>query len=246
MARRARDPTGGEVRKQGLRARILGFVYSAVLRLQLATWRKEFYGLEPLDDLLARRVPVLVAFWHGRYVPLFAVLRGRRAAIFTSASFRGDVIAGICRRFGYLPVQLVDRGRQRSLEAMRRTLRGIPACGVAVDGPLGPYHAVKRGPVQLASELGLLVVPVTFAARRTRMARHRWDRMEVPRPFTRVVFLVGEPMKVPAGLDAVGVRKWAARLARELEALDAEAGSLVRGGPPVREPGDPDPRNPSL
>lgn len=246
MGRRARDPAVGELRRPGLRARILAFVYSTALRLQLATWRQEVHGLEPLDDLLARRVPVLVAFWHGKYTPLFALLRGRRAAIFTSASFRGDVIAGICRRFAYRPVQLQDHGRDRSLESMRRALREIPACGVAVDGPLGPYHAVKRGPVQLASELGLLVVPVTFAARRSRVARHRWDRMEVPRLFTRVVFLVGEPMAVPAGLDEVGVRKWAARLARVLETLDAEAHSRVRGHAGAREPGDPDPRNPSL
>lgn len=214
----------------GLRGRLLAHLWTAVLRLQLATWRKEVHGLERFDGLLARGVPVLAVFWHGKYTPLFALLRGRRAVIFTSASFRGSVIAGICRLCGYRPVQIPDHGRERSLDVMRAALREAPLCGIAVDGPLGPFHAVKPGPVRLASELGFLVIPVTFAARRSRVAAGRWDRMEVPRLFTRVVFLLGEPVAVPHGLDEEGIERWAARLGRRLEALDAEARARVRGG----------------
>lgn len=212
----------------GFRAGLLARLWTAALRLQLATWRKEVHGLERFDGLIARQVPVLAVFWHGKYTPLFALLRGRRAAIFTSASFRGSVIAGICRLCGYRPVHIPDHGRERSLEIMRGALRETPLCGIAVDGPLGPYHAVKPGPVRLASELGFLVVPVTFAARRSRVAAGRWDRMEAPRLFTRVVFLLGEPEAVPPGLDDEGVGRWAERLGRRLDALDAEAEARAR------------------
>jgi len=212
-----------------LRAAVLARLWTAALRLQLATWQKEVHGLERFDALIARRVPVLAVFWHGKYTPLFALLRGRRAVVFTSASFRGSVIAGICRLCGYRPVQIPDHGRVRSLETMRGALRGATLCGIAVDGPLGPYHAVKPGPVRLASELGFVVVPITFAARRSRVAVGRWDRMEAPRLFTRVVFLLGEPEAVPGGLDEEGVARWTERLRRRLDALDAEAEARARG-----------------
>lgn len=219
-----------------LRAAVAGSAWSLALRLQLLTWRTEVHGLEHLDDRLAAGRPTLVVFWHGRYTPLFALLRGRRAVVFTSRSFRGDVIAGICRRFGYRPVQLEDHGGDRSYERMRESLREAALCGIAVDGPLGPYHSVKRGPVQLASELGWPVVPVTFAAERSRVDRGRWDRMEVPRLFTRVVFVMGEARSVPPDLDPEGVAEECARLGRRLEELDRRAvEELSRGGgPPAR------------
>lgn len=209
------------------RARLLALLWGLAFRLQLATWQKEVHGLENLDGLIARGVPALGAFWHGKYTPLFALLRGRRAVIFTSLSFRGGVIAEICRLFGYRPVQIVDRGGEESFDRMRQALAGAGVCGIAVDGPLGPYHLVKRGPIRLASELGFRIVPITFAAGRSRIATERWDRMEVPRLFSRVVFVLGEPLEVPAGLDAEGVEAWAARLGATLKELDRRAAELV-------------------
>lgn len=220
-------PTAGEPWRRSFRVRLLARVWTIVLRLQLATWRKEVYGLENLDGPVARGVPVLGAFWHGKYTPLFALLRGRQAVIFTSLSFRGSVIAEICRRFGYRPVQIPDRGGDEALGRMRRELAGAMICGIAVDGPRGPYHLVKRGPVCLASDQRLLVVPITFAAARCRKAAERWDRMELPRLFTRVVFLLGEPLEVPPALDAEGVDAWATHLGAVLEALDRRAAELL-------------------
>lgn len=213
------------------RVRLLAHLWVLAFRLQLASWREAVHGLEHLDGLIARGLPALAVFWHGKYTPLFALLRGRRAVVFTSLSFRGAVIAEICRRFGYRPVQLADRGGEESFDRMRRELTGAGLCGIAVDGPLGPYHQVKRGPVRLASELGLLVVPITFAAARSRVAAERWDRMELPRLFTRVVFLLGEPIEIPGGLapdgDPGALDAWAARLRDVLEDLDRRAAALV-------------------
>jgi len=208
----------------------MGWAWSLGLRLQLLSWRKEVHGLERLDDRIAAGRPVLAVFWHGKYSPLFALLRGRRAVVFTSLSFRGGVIARICRHFGYVPVQLVDRGREESLELMRRSLVGCSVCGIAVDGPLGPYHLVKRGVVRLASELGMEILPVTFAARRSTVNGERWDRFEVPKLFSRVVFLLGDPIRLPPDLwtaDLEEVDRWADRVRRALDDLDREAEERV-------------------
>lgn len=217
-------------RRPTLRARWLAFAWSLALRLQSASWRVTVRGLDRFDARLAEGRPVFALFWHGKYTPLFALLRGRRAVIFTSLSARGDVIAGICRHFGYTPIQLADHGGDASLGLMREALRGAPACGIAVDGPLGPYHAVKRGPIQLASELGFLVFPVTFAARRSRVDLGRWDRFELPALFTRMVLLVGDEIEIPPGVGEdhpVALERWTERLHRELDALDRRAAEML-------------------
>lgn len=204
----------------GRRVRLLAWLYAWLLRLQAATWRTEIEGLELLDGRLARGERTLVTCWHGKYVPLLPLLRGRGACVFTSQSFRGEIIAGICQHFGYACVQLPRHARDQALALMRQALTAHHTGGMVVDGPRGPYHVVKRGAIQLASELGFALLPVSVASRRKRVLRHRWDRMEIPHPFTRVSLVIGEAMTVPAGLTPDEIEPWARRLHDALEAVD--------------------------
>lgn len=206
--------------RAGRSVRLLAWLYAWLLRLQGVTWRTEIEGLERLDGKLARGERTLVTCWHGKYVPLLTLLQGRGVCVFTSQSFRGAIIAGICHHFGYSCVQLPDHGRAHSLALMRQALTAHQAGGIAVDGPRGPYHVVKRGAIQLASELGFALLPVSMASRRKRLLRHRWDRMEIPCPFTRVSLVIGEAMTVPAGLTQDEVEPWTHRLHDALEAVD--------------------------
>jgi hypothetical protein len=207
------------------RARRVAALWVWGLRLQRLTWRLRVLGLERFDADIAARRRLIVAFWHGRYPPLFVLLAGRDAAVFTSRSRRGEVIAEICRRFGYRPVLLADRGGDESLERMREVLAEVPVVGIAVDGPLGPYHSVKRGPVQLAADLGALLYPVSLASSRKRVLAERWDRMELPRPFSRVALVVGEPLRVPAGVP--DLTAWQQALGDALAAADRRAEALL-------------------
>lgn len=223
---------GRPVRKTGarrpaLKERLLGWLWAALLWLQCLTWRKRFEGLEGFDRLLAAERGVVAGFWHGTYVPLFVLLRGRAACVFSSRSRRGNVIAEICRRFGYTCVQIPDRGGNSSLDRMRRALAEHRVAGIALDGPLGPYHEVKRGAVQLASDLGWLLVPVAMAARRKRVLAHRWDRMELPRPFTRVALVIGEPFQIPPAVPPEELESWRRRVREALDELDRRAAELV-------------------
>ena len=210
------------------RARIWGGIWSWMLRLQQATWRTEIEGLERLDDRLARGERTLVTFWHGQYIPLFALLRGRRACVFTSQSLRGEVIAEICRRFGYDCIQLPNHARDRALALMRQALTVHRAGGIAVDGPLGPDHVVKRGAIQLASELDFALLPVSVASCRHRVLWQRWDHMQIPRLFTRVCLVVGEVLTVPPGLTRDEVEPWACRLHDALEAVERRAQEKIK------------------
>jgi len=206
-----------------LRAMATGTAAAFLLGALRATWRVEVNGLDRFDAALAEGRRVLAVFWHGKYVPLFALMRERRACIFSSESERGSAIAMICRHFGYACVRIPDGGRDESLRRMEAALKDYSLTALAADGPLGPRHKVKRGPVLLASRLGFEVFPMSFAARPCLVARSRWDRMELPPPFARVRLESGSPFAVPRDLDPDGVGAWCRVLHEALDAVDEAA-----------------------
>ena len=204
------------------RAWLVGLLVTLLLRARHATWRRDTSALVHFDDILAD-TQVMAVFWHGKYVPLFTLLQGRRACAFASLSFRGAVIAEVCRRFGHRCVLLPYRGGRRSRAIMRAALRAGGAGALAVDGPLGPNREVKPGAVEMASELGMTVVPVSAASSRKKIDRGRWDLMEVPRLFARVTLLVGEPFRIPPDLSPEEIASWQQRVGSALGKLDQRA-----------------------
>ncbi len=203
---------------------LLGWLWTMVLRGLHATWRVETQGLEAFDQALADGRGVIAAFWHGSYIPLFALLKNRNAVIFTSLSARGAVIAEICRHFGYRAVQIPDHGGDASLATMARTLATAPAAGLAVDGPLGPRHEVKRGAIQLAGGLGWCIYPIAVALRPKRVLAGRWDRREIPWPWSRVALVVGEPLEPEREPDLM---TWQRRVGEALEIAGRRASELL-------------------
>jgi lysophospholipid acyltransferase (LPLAT)-like uncharacterized protein len=197
--------------------------------MQSASWRVEASGLEVLDRLLAAGTKVLVVFWHGKYIPLFALLRGRRACILASRSFRGEVICDICRRFGYDCLQLPGPPGEAVEETLHGAMTGYTALATALDGPLGPRHKVRRGALRMASSHGFVLLPVSLAARRHLVLRGRWDRMQIPAPFTRIHMAFGDPLYLPLPLETEETEALARQVKDVLEELDRLTEERVRG-----------------
>lgn len=210
-----------------LAARLTGRFFALLLRLLGATWRRETKELEALDGMLARGERVLAVFWHGGYLPLFFLFAGRSARILSSRSFRGEVIAEICRRFGYDGGSIPKPAGGTKRDAVRRALDGCRLAALAVDGPLGPFHVVRPGTVRLAADLALSVLPVAAAADRAWVLAGRWDRMEIPRPFARLSLVCGEPVHIPAGLAEEELAGWCAHLRESLEEAERRARAMT-------------------
>ncbi|NOT63857.1 MAG: hypothetical protein HOP19_26885, partial [Acidobacteria bacterium] len=93
-----------------------------------------------------------------------------------------------------------------------------------VDGPRGPQYEAKPGAVMLAAKSGAALLPFSISLDRCWRLRS-WDRLEIPKPFARVVVVIGERVRVPEdqGNDEV----WRARLQATLEALREQSDRLV-------------------
>jgi lysophospholipid acyltransferase (LPLAT)-like uncharacterized protein len=92
---------------------------------------------------------------------------------------------------------------------------------------------VKPGVVAVARLTGLPIVPVAFSARPARRLRS-WDRTLVPLPFSRGLFVLGQPLTVPRRADEAEQERLRARLEADVDRVTDLADARV--GLPPEEP----------
>ncbi|MBM2836962.1 MAG: uncharacterized protein HW409_1151, partial [candidate division NC10 bacterium] len=90
------------------------------------------------------------------------------------------------------------------------------------DGPRGPRAKVKSGVIELAKLTGAPIVPVTFSAARRRPLKS-WDAFLIPLPFSRAVYIWGDPMYVEPMATKEEVAKYQDILAERLDLLTMKA-----------------------
>ena len=82
------------------------------------------------------------------------------------------------------------------LESIERATSDGSGLAIAVDGPLGPPREVKSGVLHLASRLACPIIPVSVATGWKHVFRSRWDKLEIPYPFSRVFIVAGTPIHI--------------------------------------------------
>jgi lysophospholipid acyltransferase (LPLAT)-like uncharacterized protein len=216
------------LRPYALAVKVAAVMAEIALRAWHKSLRKDIDEIERLDSLIAGATPILAVFWHGKYLPLFVLAEGRQAKIVVGESFRGEVIKKISHRFGF-DVQMIPASHDgRSSGLVREIFQTATLGALAPDGPLGPYHTVRIGAVSLASELGLLVVPLSVASKPKLVMSWRWDWRELPMPFAKVSLSVGDPIRVPPVSEDRELALWAATIRRAMEDTDKAAEMRLR------------------
>ncbi len=211
--------------KRAQAAAIAGIGYPLIAALgHTLRWRVE--GLEHFDEILASGRQPVMAFWHGRILPATFYFRRRGIVVITSENFDGEWIARIIERFGYGTARgSSTRGGVKALLQMARDMeQGRPA-GFTLDGPRGPARVAQPGAVWLSQRTGNPILPFHLEASSAWTMRN-WDRTQIPKPFSTVALVVGEPMTV--GEDVEKVRR---ELEARLKALEERALHLVGEGP---------------
>src|SRR5215216_335543 len=194
-------------------AAIAGLGYPLVNALgHTLRWRVE--GLHHYDRIVASGRQPVMAFWHGRILPATFYFRRRGIVVITSENFDGEWIARIIERFGYGTARgSTTRGGKRAMLQLVRDMEAGKPAGFTIDGPRGPARLAQPGAIWLAKATGNPVLPFHLEAA-AHWTTRSWDRTQIPKPFSTVALVVGEPMEVPP--DASDERLEAARV--ELEA----------------------------
>jgi lysophospholipid acyltransferase (LPLAT)-like uncharacterized protein len=203
----------------------VGYRLAATLGTTLR-WRTE--GLEHYDAIVQDGRQPVMAFWHGRILPATIFFRGRGIVVITSENFDGEWIAGIIERFGYGTARgSTSRGGRRALLQLVRDMEAGNPAGFALDGPRGPARVAQPGAVWLAKTTGNPVLPFHLEADR-HWTLGSWDRTQIPKPFSTVALVVGEPFAVPADADDNRIETARRHLEEQLRRLEDRALELVR------------------
>ena len=190
------------------------------------SWRVE--GLHNLDAVTASgRLPIM-AFWHGRIMPATYFFRRRGIVVITSENFDGEWIARVIRRFGYETARgSTTRGGPKALLQLVRDMKAGKAAGFTLDGPRGPAGIAQPGALWLASATGNPVLPFHLEAS-SYWTAGSWDQTQVPKPFSTVALVVGEPLEVPPRASDERLEAARLELQARLAVLEALALRLVQ------------------
>jgi len=179
------------------------------------TLRLRVEGREHLDALTAAGQPHIVAFWHGRILPLSLYFRGRGIVVITSENFDGEWIARIIGRLGYGTARgSSSRNARAATLQLVKDIRAGRSAAFTLDGPRGPARVAKPGAVWLAGATGAPLLPCHAECERSWELRS-WDRTQIPRPFSRVHAVIGAPIALPRGMSDEAQ----AEACRDLEAV---------------------------
>ena len=182
---------------------LLIWLGSWVLRCLVFTLRLRVKHPETLRARLTAK-PFIFVFWHNQLllVPIVwnrflnAGTRPRGLGL-TSLSKDGELVALFLQHFGLGAVR--GSGNARGAGSLRELvgwLRRGHDIGITPDGSRGPVYEIKPGLILLAQLSGCSILPLSFEFS-SRWRLKSWDRFFIPKPFSKVTFVVGEPHTVP-------------------------------------------------
>ena len=171
--------------------------------------------------------------WHNRISVASWLFRRfcpkRPAAVLTSPSKDGELVAGLVSRFG--PTGAVrGSSSRRGATAMREMVATIESGTdiiITPDGPRGPVYQFGPGALKLAQLTGAPLVPFCIQYEKYWELRS-WDRFQIPKPFSRVNVTIGPILgyrQAPAGVKhgPEEAEAWFIGEKARLEAAAAEA-----------------------
>jgi lysophospholipid acyltransferase (LPLAT)-like uncharacterized protein len=123
----------------------------------------------------------------------------------------------IIRKFGFVAVKgSSSRNAVRALLGLRRALQEGWSVAFTLDGPRGPRYKVKPGPVALARSSRVPLTMFHMAVDRA-WVLNTWDRLIIPKPFSRVLMRFGKLIPVPADATDEEVERYQRELQNSLD-----------------------------
>lgn len=187
-------------------------------------------GWEDFETAYARMPNTINAFWHNRLFLMAWYWRGIDSGIIISESFDGEYISRTAQRLGLSVVRgSSTRGGSKALRGMVRLVRDGMRMSITIDGPKGPRYKVKSGALLLSAKTGVPVLPM-LAEAKSFWEIGSWDRLIVPKPFTRAKMFFGEPVFVTEDDVRHRLREKTSELQEKLDRLTRRGEEWRLGG----------------
>jgi len=157
--------------------------------------RIKVVGMDTMSGFVNRSEGFIGLFWHGRLLMIPFLYPGKRMNVLIGTHRDGQLIADVMKCFGFGLVRgSSSKGGVVALREMCRLLAAGNDVAITPDGPRGPAEVAKTGVAQAAKVSGRAVLPIAFASS-SFWRGSSWDRMLIPKPFSKGIFIIGEPVR---------------------------------------------------
>jgi lysophospholipid acyltransferase (LPLAT)-like uncharacterized protein len=194
-----------------------------VIRILGRTMRFEVVNPEIQGSFLEKDIPYIGAFWHDRLLMMPLGYQGKKLSFLVSPHRDGLIVGRALKRFGFNPIfGSSSRGGASAIKEMVKAIQNGSDMGIVPDGPRGPRHRLQLGVIELARRTGNPILPLAFNASKKKIFK-TWDRFLLPYPFSKGVFIWGEPIYVDRNGDRDYLEEMRLLVERRLNELTEEA-----------------------
>lgn len=212
---------------------------AVLISIYESTLRFEIEGEDHLRLLRAQKRNYIVAVWHTFVTAAVFTLHHRHFCIYSDhprtesyerswTHFFREIGLKTLRSLGF-DVLDASLGKQSAgvLNFIKKIQNGTPAI-VAPDGPHGPIYEAKPGVIYMAAKADSVVVPIGASFSR-RVVGANWDDFSLPLPFSRVAFVIGEPIVPPKDLSEAALAEHSRHVEQVLDRLCFRANEILTG-----------------
>ena len=186
---------------------IQGFIFFTGVTAKISWVRKEI-----IDELMEKSQPFIICAWHHDIYFSTWLLKDFKLTALISSSKDGEYINQILSGFGFRAVRgSSTRGGIGAMKQLVRCLKDGNAVAITPDGPQGPIHKVQEGIVALAKMTGVPIIPWRYEASSC-WKLNSWDSHKIPKPFTKIRSVVGQPLYVPKSASSSDFGKYCGQL----------------------------------
>ncbi|MBL6990288.1 MAG: lysophospholipid acyltransferase family protein [Bacteriovoracaceae bacterium] len=206
--------------------KILCWLIYLVTRFLHLTYRYRFLNPEVIEQAkkMSPKGSYIIGCWHQN---LYTMVLSRVSEPFvgiTSPSSDGELIAFTMQKLGHLAARgSSTRGGRAAMMQTIRLIRneGQPAA-ITVDGPKGPPHQVKNGIIEISRITQVPILPYISIGHSFWQSKKSWDNFRLPRPFSKIYIMCGEPFIVPRGCQKEEFEKIKEKLSTPLKEIERQ------------------------
>ena len=182
----------------GLVKRAIPYLGVPVLAVWMSTLRMRWCATHHVQEARRSSGRLIYSFWHEDMLYFAWSHRRRGVRTMISRHSDGQIIARTVELLGFRTARgSSTRGGSSALKGMIRASEGGEDVAITPDGPRGPRRRLQPGIICLAGRSGRVILPAAVRFERCRRVGS-WDRMPLPRLFSRGVILAGESVEVSA------------------------------------------------
>lgn len=211
-----------------LAIRLAALGLSVLLRVWMATLRIREHPLRPGVTPWNHERRRVFVIWHEALVMGAGRFAKSGVSALISQHRDGELIAQVMKYLGGGTIRgSSTRGGDRAVRDMLER-SGETHLAITPDGPRGPRRKLQEGVIYLAARGEIEIAPCGIGAGRAWRARS-WDRMLLPKPFTRVDIVFGEPMVVPADVSREEFEAYRVECEKRLNGVQEMAEAIAEG-----------------